>query len=177
MITGKSLYTWAAIIVMTGLFSCYGPNLAKKQFGRAATTYPEIGADYCARLFPPVPGQTIPGKDSINFDTIYIDQAPDTISTTRNDTTIQTIFITGPRITTTIRRTDTIRMENRAAWDLCDLDRRKAIQVATDQRTAAELWKGKAKQRFWMIWALLAFILAYIGYRFHKLFWRIQTNH
>tara|TARA_R110000868_G_scaffold229616_1_gene482716 strand:+ start:507 stop:1037 length:531 start_codon:yes stop_codon:yes gene_type:complete len=175
--TGKKVNAWAAIILIAGLFSCYGPKLAQKQFGRAAASFPEIGADYCARTFPPVPGETIPGKDSIIIDTIYFDQAADTLTTTRNDTTIRTILLTGPRITTTIRRTDTIRMENRAAWYLCDQDRRKAIQVATDQRAAADRWRGLARNRFWIIWALIAIILAYTGYRLNKLFWQFQTKH
>ena len=142
----------APLILIILLAGCYTRQKAQKQHGRVAATYPEIPADYCARMYP--------AKDSlIKGDSIFVS---DTIFTGGNvsfDTTIimdtkyitKTIQLPGTKIIERIYKTDTIVKVNTAALDLCSIERRDAIFLAKDKTAEADKWRKIAKKRFWML--------------------------
>jgi len=137
------------IIVLSG---CYSRQKAVKQHGRASATYPEIAADYCARIYP-AKDSLIKGDSIVITDTIY------TGGLTSFDTTIvmetkyitKTIQLPGTKIIERIFKTDTVVRVDRAALDLCSIERGKALTIATDKTKEADKWRAIARKRFWLL--------------------------
>lgn len=139
------------ILFVLSLCSCSPSrrlNKAKGEFGRAVTSFPEIGAEYCAITYPV---KTIHGKDSITVDTLWGsgETVFDTVYSHSKDTVYVTRFIRGNTIRETITRIDTV--VNTAEIAACRLQQGKIVDLLTD-KTAEELkWRKKAKNRFWVI--------------------------
>lgn len=145
------------------LFSgCYSLNKAKSQFGRATVAFPELPADYCARTYPPKI-QVVNGKDSVRVDTLWgageLVVIRDTMRA-RDTIWIKTVErLPGQVVTRTVLRTDTVFQENRAALDLCGIERGNAILAAERSYKEATKWRAIAKKRFWIILGM-GFVIA-----------------
>lgn len=143
---------YGLIIVL--LSGCYSISKAKSQFSRAAVAYPELPADYCARTYPPR-DTVVKGKDSIRVDTLWGAGETFIIRDTlksRDTIWIKTVErLPGQVITRTVLRTDTVYQENRAALDLCSIERGRAIAISTEKTKEADKWRKIARKRFWVI--------------------------
>jgi len=139
------------LFVMT-LPGCYPIKKARAQHGKAVTSFPEIGADYCARTYP-VQNNYIKGDSVVTFDTLYVggDFIFDTI--TVNDTVriTKVIQLPGKLITKFIRVTDTVKVVDKAALDLCSIERGKAIFLLDEKTKESDKWKKIAIKRLWVI--------------------------
>lgn len=155
--------TFFVLLTSAVLFSgCYSLNKAKSQFGRATVAFPELPADYCARTYPPKI-EAVKGKDSVRVDTLWgageLVVIRDTLRS-RDTIWIKTVErLPGQVITKTVLRTDTIYQENRAALDLCGIERGKAIMAADREHGQATKWRAIARKRFWII-AGMGFVIA-----------------
>jgi len=140
------------LILLILLSGCYSRKVATKQHGRAVSTYPDLAADYCARIYP-AKDSLIKGDSIVVTDTIY------TGGLTSFDTTIimdtkyitKTIQLPGTKIIERIFKTDTVVRVDKAALDLCSIERGKALTIATDKTKEADKWRKIAKKRFWII--------------------------
>ena len=157
---------WAVLILLPLILAgCYSQRKAKSQFSKAATAYPELPADYCARTYPPKE-KVVKGADSLIFDTIYTPGETITETYYNQDTVYYHTkeILPGQVISRTQLRVDTIYTENRAALDLCSIERGKAISLLQDKTKEAAKWKRRAVTRFWIITGMglgfLFFLLA-----------------
>jgi hypothetical protein len=151
------------VVICLVLASCYSPKTAQVQFARAAVTYPEISAGYCARVYPSKDSFII-GKDSIRVDTLWGDVViRDTVIEKSVDTVriYYTTQLPGKVITRTTVRTDTIRWENRAALDLLNIANEKLLS----KLDKAELQRDKEREykNWWRKMALWTWFLLVIG--------------
>lgn len=142
-------------LVAVLLSSCYSKRKATSQFSRAAVAYPELPADYCAKTYP-VKDSLIKGDTIVVTDTIYTGGNVSFDTTIVMDTKYitKTIQLPGTKIIERIYKTDTVFRENKAALDLCAIERRNALQLATDKTKEADKWRKIAKKRFWIILAM-----------------------
>lgn len=143
------------LVALVFLTSCYTRQKAQVQHGKAVATFPEIGADYCARIYPPkdslVKGDsifiektdTLWGDGNTVIDTIYFEGKPKEI--------IKVVTLPGKTIIERHFRVDTLRVTNTAEVDLWKIQANKAIDIATDKTKESDKWKKLAKQRFWII--------------------------
>jgi len=128
---------------------------------------PRDAAEYCADKFPVKDSIVI--RDSITTDTIYQGETFfDTVYTTDTDTVTRTVtkVLPGKIITNTVTQVKEVFRENTATVAalqitvsdcLNEVNRKdKAITETTDSR---DTWKKKAKQRWWIIIALVALLL------------------
>jgi hypothetical protein len=147
----RPLIAILSILLLTG---CYTRKKATTQFGRAAITYPELPAEYCARTYP-TKDSVIKGKDIIHVDTLWgegeVIIKSDTIKARDTIFIRVTRELPGKVIERTFTRTDTVFQTNTAAVDLCAIERRNAIALATDKTKEADKWRKIAKKRFWII--------------------------
>lgn len=145
------IITYALLFLLTG---CYSSQKARKQFGRATVTYPEIPAEYCARTYPPK-DTIIQGKDIVKTDTLWGEGETVFIrDTIRNRDTvfIKTVErLPGQVITRTVFRTDTVYQENRAALDLANINLTRSLALSDEKTKLADKWRKIAKKRFWII--------------------------
>jgi len=155
------------LVIMPG---CYNLKKANAQHGKAVTTFPAIGADYCARVYP-AKDSLIIGDSVVSYDTIYTGgqmffdtvQVKDTVRIT---TTIQ---LPAKTIIQKIRQIDTIVKINHAALDLCSIERRSAITQL--EKKTAEYDDMKSKRNKWrkssfITWGILT--LGLIGFIYRK---------
>lgn len=159
-----------AALVASLLQGCYTQQKAKNQFGKAAITYPEIPARYCATTYP-AKEVLIKGKDSLLIDTIYTGTGEfitDTI--VKNDTIFYHTVerLPGTVITKTIARVDTAYIENTAALALCDIERGKAIGLLDKKTIEADRWRAIAKKRFWIIVGLGLILMISFAWKIYK---------
>lgn len=122
--------------------------------------HPEFSAGYCAEQYPVK--DSVVARDSISFDTLYMDQVPDTSYQYLSG---DTVFITKYQtkyITKTIRK-DSIIFRRDAAEEirlnlsLQDFQKNNNDLLAKYNKLEEERneWKGKAKTRFWWILLLI----------------------
>ena len=139
-----------ALVLLTG---CYTLPKATRQHGKAVATFPAIGADYCARTYPPR-DSVIKGDSIVTLDTLYIG------GEIINDTTVlrDTIRITkvvqlpGREVTRTVIRVDTVRLVNTAAVDLCRIQQGQAVAALEKEQARADKYRKRATT--WMLVAL-----------------------
>jgi hypothetical protein len=153
---------YLVLIILLFFCGCYSERKAKSQFAKAAIAYPKLPAEYCAIIYPI--------KDSIIKDTVLttdtvLVQGQDITDTIFGDTIrITTIrYLPGKIITNTIHVTDTIIRENTAALKLCEFDKSIALGLLKEKTAEAAKYKRQAKIRGWIMWGLIAFIIAIIG--------------
>jgi len=153
-IIAAGLITYAVIILLCG---CYTRQKATSQFSRAAVAYPELPADYCARTYPPH-DSLIKGKDSLVIDTVIINGVIVKTDTVKFKDTVRitkTVTLPAQVITKTITRVDTIEKEStglKAKLDLCDIEKNKAINLASD--SVKEIARLKAARNKWRLIAI-----------------------
>lgn len=146
-------FMWTLFIGEVVFFSsCYTRKKATTQYGRAVATFPEIAADYCARTYPPK-DSLIKGDTVTTTDTIYTGGNVSFDTTIVMDTKYitKTIQLPGTKIIERITVHDTIVRVSTAAVDLCAIERRNAIMLATDKTKESDKWRKIAKKRFWII--------------------------
>jgi hypothetical protein len=158
-----------AILTIAVLTGCYGPKVANKQHGRAVATYPAIGADYCARVYPP--DTTFRPGDTITvLDTLYVggDVHFDTVYSQRRDTVYITRYVQGAH---TIERQyirDTVVTIDRAALDAANIDRKKAVDLLAGETLERKKYQKQARTRLWILIAIGAVAGGWIVWRFRK---------
>lgn len=138
------------------LCSCYSRNIATKQFGRASITYPEIPADYCARIYP-AKDSIIQGATIIRVDTLWEagETFIDTIRIAGKPIEItKTIILPGQTITIERLRVDTVRYENTAALDVANIEKRAAILALSTEQARADKYKKTSRRYLWILIAI-----------------------
>lgn len=145
------------ILTIVALTGCYGPKLANKQHGRAVATYPEIGADYCARIYPP-DTTFVPGDTLRSFDTIYTGGSVhfDTVFSRLRDTVYITRYVQLPGTHTIERQVirDTVRQIAGAALDGLRIDLRKSTDLLAAETSDRKKYQKQAKIRLWILIAI-----------------------
>lgn len=151
----------AAIILLILLSSCYTKQKAVKQFSRSAVAYPEVAADYCGRVYPPI-GTFIAGKEVYRIDTLFSDGELLILSDTA--TIKDTVIITKTKhiptiIRGTVVKTDTVVKIDKADLDLCNIQLNSSLNLLAERNSEVNDWKAKAKKRFWINAGLVALSL------------------
>ncbi len=157
---------WLAFWLVIGLAiacllltSCgYPYRKAQAQFGRAAATFPELPAGYCARVYPPK-DSLIKGDTVTTYDTLWGEGHTDTLYSFHRDTVRLIIYKPGQTIVQTVRVTDTLRVVNTAAVDACRIDNTRLVRLQAEDRLTADKWRAIARKRFWIILGLGAGIV------------------
>lgn len=186
--------TATLVLIFAG---CYNQKKATLQHGKAVLVFPAIGADYCARVYPPRDTTiTVHVSDSTKYKEIVedlqgdlyisnqlIDSLVDALA--NGDTTcrkyakviidlqkqlltLKQKIITIPPVTTHEVVTNTVI--DRAALDLCNIEKSKAIQLALDETAERKDWQAKAKKRFWIAAGLGTLIGLYLFFWIRKRF-------
>lgn len=149
---------------------CYSRPIATKQHGRAAATYPDIAADYCARTYP-VTNETIKGDSVFITDTMWGE------GTTRIDTVYvagkpfevtKTIILPGKTVTNTIYRTDTVVKENTAALELSRGNERKAVAGWNAETNERKKYQGRARKYLFGLIGAGALVGLWLFFKFRK---------
>lgn len=151
------------------LSGCYNQKKATVQHGRAVATYPEIGADYCARTYPP-DTKVIPGDTVITFDTIYTggDIHFDTVYSSSRDTVYITRFVQGPH---TIERQiihDTIRIVDAAALDAANIDRKRITNLYEGEISERKKYQKRSRNYLWVLIAIGVLTLGGLYFKLRK---------
>lgn len=160
----------AAILTIAVLTGCYGPKVAKKQHGRAVYSYPELGADYCARIYPP-DTTFLPGDTLRTFDTIHVGGSVhfDTVYSARRDTVYITKYIQLPGTHTIERQVirDTVRQIDGAALDAANIERKRVTDLLAGETADRKKFQGRAKKYIWILIAIggLGLIIGYFKLR------------
>lgn len=147
------------LLLLILLSSCYNQRKATLQHGKAVATYPEIGADYCSRTYPPrdsiTPGtvvtrtDTLWGAGDITTDTVYLEGKSVQVT--------KVITLPWKVIRETYYRTDTIYRVDNAAVDLCRIREGKAVSALEKEQARADKYQGRARSRLLVIiWLALA---------------------
>lgn len=181
------------IIIVLSVSSCYSPRRAQKQLARAVTTYPKLGADYCAGAYP----CAVSGSDTVYLppdSTGYLDyisslnrelqgayEEQDSLIAALNADTacqryeaeikalrgriqvLQALASKPAIVTNTIEIHDTVP----------DMARIRSLELARDRSDAdrrkweakSDSWEKMAKTRFWIMWALILVIVGAAGYK------------
>ena len=146
--------------------SCYSHQKATVRFGKAVSTFPDIGANYCAVTFPSV-SELIKGDSVITFDTLYV--GPDVVfdTITVNDTVVVERRIRGitKYITKLVTITDTLKTPDKAAITACQMAKDAALRLLEKLNTESDKWKRIARIRLWIIISLGAVLGAGIYFR------------
>ena len=153
------------------IVSCYNQRKAQTQFGKAAVTYPNIPAQFCAITYPPkitvLKGDTITKTDTIQKEGTIIEDTLITFDTVR--ITI-TKTLPGQVITKTIHVTDTFQVENTAKVKECELERSKTLDLLGAANTKADKFERQAKMRLWIMISFLLALLISLYFNLRKLF-------
>lgn len=150
---------------------CYSRPVAVKQHGRAAATYPDIAADYCARVYPAkdslIQGATITRVDTL-LDSGEVIIIRDTL---RSHDTVYiriTKVLPGTVITRTIHRTDTVYIENTAALELSRGNERKAVAGWNVETNERKKYQGRARKYLFGLIGAGALVGLWIFFKFRK---------
>lgn len=148
MAIGKTLFF--ALIILSG---CYTKKKASQQHSRAVAAFPELGADYCNRTYPCLPEYL--GSDTIvQYDTLWgiTPEIIDTLYLIGRDTTIVEVTkIKERQVNKTVTVHDTILVTNRAAIDLCNIEKRN-LQIAYEkQRSETDKYRKRSRNRLYIL--------------------------
>lgn len=144
------------ILITIILSSCYTRPVANKQHGRAIATFPDIGAEFCARIYPC--DTTGTKSDTVTvLDTLWTDPEIEILydTTTVNDTIriVKTLPAITKVVTKTVTIRDTIRIKDQADLDACNIEKSKVIQLANDQTAERKKYQKRATK--WTIAAII----------------------
>lgn len=156
-------------ILLVLLAGCYTKKKAVTQHGRSVATYPEIGADYCARIYPPT-NTVIKGDSIVTVDSIFIagEQFFDTVRVDSIVRITKTITLPAKIITQRVVITDTVRVVDNAALDLCNIEKRAATLALTTEQDRADKYKARAAKYLKILIGLGALLLLGLFLRFRK---------
>lgn len=153
------------------LVGCYNHKKATVQHGRAVSTFPDIGADYCARVYP-AKDSLIKGDSVVVTDTVEIEGKTiiDTVQITKGDTVqiTKTIQLPGKVVnkTTTIRDT-VVRVDN-AKLDACQIERRKISDALQTEQARSDKYQKQARTRLWIIIGLMAAVIVWAYFKLKR---------
>lgn len=175
------------ILMFTG---CYTKQKATVQHGKAVVTYPEIGADYCARTYPCVDG-IVKTDTVITLDTIYTDPEIEILTDTiliQNPFDYVTISFKKDSVylfhlnkwqavknqmapksivkTVTIR--DTIRVKDLAELDLCKIVRDEAVMNLKQSEYLKEKYRNQRNGLRWLVAGIGALGLLWLFFAIRK---------
>lgn len=159
------------LLFILSLPSCYNQKKATVQHGRAVTTFPIIGAEYCANNFKPK-DSLIKGDSIIKFDTIFVggEVIVDTVRSLDTIRIIKTVQLPGKVITKTVVIVDTIRIESTAKLAVCRDELGKVIGLLVAKTAESEKWKGKSRKHFWIMSGLGLLLLIIGGLKIRSMF-------
>lgn len=147
------------ILVILVLSGCYSFDKANKQHGRAVATFPTIGADYCARVYPPQ-DSVIKGDSVIVIDTLTLPGTvtTDTVQVLGTDTIriTKTVTLPAKEIIKTVYIHDTALVVDRAALDACNIEKRQLTAALGTEQARADKYQSQARTRGWALLGLLA---------------------
>jgi len=149
--------TLAATILCILFVSCYSERKAKIALGKAVTTFPQVGQEYCAITYPPKVG-TVRRDTITRRDTFYTEGTTfyDTLYSHDTVRIYKTVQLPGIRTVERITIHDTIEIENTAALELARGDSRRAITLLEAKTKEYDKWRRIAIIRFWIIIGLAA---------------------
>lgn len=153
--------------MMRFIFAClllsgcgYPYKKAQQQFGKAASTYPELPANYCAKVYPVKTDTVLRGDTVVHFDTIYTGNDPVFDTITVKDTVRITKTVTNRvLVNKQVVRVDTVIRESTAALEACRIDNSRLTRLEADDRAVSDKWRRIARKRFWIIIGMGAGIL------------------
>lgn len=153
------MFAVIASVAMLLLSGCYNQKKATIQHGKAVATFPVIGADYCARVYPSkdslikgdsvVIRDTVQGVGTIKIDTVFKEGKPVEI--------LKVITLPGQTIRELITRVDTVEKESTrllAALDLARINLGKSMDALAVQNLRADKYQKQAKVRLWILIAI-----------------------
>lgn len=155
------------------LVGCYSHQKATNQHGRAVATFPDIGADYCARTYPPK-DSLIKGDSVIVLDTIYQggETFIDTVIVPSTDSVrvwiTKTVQLPAKVVTRTVTIRDTVVKINTALLDACQIEKRKLTDALTVEQKRADKYQGQAKQRLWILLGIAGAFLVWLFFRLKR---------
>lgn len=159
----------AFIFLLAILFcSCYNQKKATVQHGRAVNTYPVIGAEFCARVYPQK-DSLIKGDSVVTIDTLFIgveDTIIDTVTVKDTVRITKVVQLPGTVITKTVVRVDTVEKESTrllAVIDLCNIEKRAAVTALQTEQKRADKYQGQAKKRGMIMWGLIIGLIIAAG--------------
>lgn len=155
---------WVVSAFCTG---CYSQKKATQQHGRAVSTYPVIGADYCARTYPCEPGPVRSDTTTV-YDTLWgaAEIITDTIRATDTIYIFKSVQLPGRIITRTVTIRDTVQIKDRAELDKCAIQRDEAITRAEKEQVLKEKYQRRSRHYLYaligigaagLIWLILFF--------------------
>lgn len=162
-----------AALVLT-FVSCNTEKRALEKTQLYLFKHPEFSAGYCAEQFPDKPDSVVVKETETKFDTLlYQDIVLDTVNV--HDTL--TITKTQVKVVTkTVRRDSIIYRENKAeqrrlelALLACQDNNNAWLNKYTEQENLTALWEGRAKKRWWLIFALIGGAVVYTGLKIKKI--------
>lgn len=162
----------AALVII--LVSCNTEKRSLEKTQLYLFKHPDFSAGYCAEQFPV--------KDSVlvKYDTVldlgeFVDVVPN--DTVRKDSLIyitktvtKTIYKTIHKDSIIIRRDYAKEKELQLALSDCMINNNTLLENYNKQVALVETWKGRAKKRFWLIFALIGGAVVYTGMRVKKYF-------
>lgn len=143
------------------LFGCYTERKAKEQFGKAVSSYPEIGSNFCAITYPPK--DTTIRDTTRTSETIYLpgEERTDTVKVLDTIRITKTIKLPGSHTRDTVWITNTVKVTDQAALKSCDLERQKVVNLLVAK--TADYDKMKKTRNIWMIIAICCFVIIGVG--------------
>lgn len=167
------------IILAALVITLAGCNTEKRSLEKTQLylfKHPDFSAGYCAEQYPV--------KDSVivKYDTVldlgeYVDVVPsDTVrkdsfiyitnTVTKTKTVTKTIY----KDSIIIRRDYAREKELQLALSDCEVNNNTLLENYNKQVALVATWQGRAKKRFWLIFALIGGAVVYTGMRIKKYF-------
>lgn len=171
-----NIYAFVGLIVLLVLMilfftSCYTEKKANQQHGKAVATFPKIGADYCARTYPCLPGE-VKSDTVIVTDTLWgalpVEIYSDTVRVNDTVRIVKTVQSPSKIITRTVTIKDTIQIQDKAALDKSEIERKSETGRANKEqsekekyRSSRNSWRTKAIAT-WSILGLIAGVYIFL---------------
>jgi len=154
------------LIIVVFLFGC---NKAQRQLEKTQEylfKHPEFSAGYCAEQFPEKTDSLIVKTDTV-IEILFMDSLVFNTDTLYRDSLgfkYRTIVKT---VTKTIHKDSIIYRENTAALKSCQIDNSNITALLVKKTDESDRYKGQAKKRGIIMWALIFLIIGAIGMRLY----------